>query len=134
MNLEIETLGPTSIVHVKETALTYPMLGDFYAKVSQLFDSGARTLIFDLTEVGYLDSASLGCLMDIFHRASQRNSTVKLFGLQARVEALLRMVGLTCRFGVLRSEEQESFDSPSEPAVPPPWTANSLAQALWLMF
>ena len=58
------------IVRVQEAKLTYPMLSAFFAEVRQLVEGGARKLVIDLQAVTYIDSASIGCLMDI-HRLLQ---------------------------------------------------------------
>ena len=51
---------------MKEAKLTYPMLSAFFAEVRQLVEGGARKLVIDLSAVTYIDSASIGCLMDIY--------------------------------------------------------------------
>jgi anti-anti-sigma factor len=108
MNLDIESLGDTMIVRVKERELTYPLLADFYARATALIDSGARELVINLSQVRYLDSASLGCLMDISRNISARNGMVKLVGLQDRVAALASMVGLNTRMEILPGNESAS--------------------------
>ena len=65
MNLEIEAFGEIKVIRVKEETLSYPMLNGFFDKAYSLIESGTRDLIINLSEVRYLDSASLGCLMDI---------------------------------------------------------------------
>ena len=105
MNLQIESCGETSIVRVKEPRLLFPLLSTFSAQISKLIDSGGRSLVINLTDVSYLDGASLGCLMDIYRRLSEQKGTVKLVGLQQRVETMARMVGLTNRIEVFRREE-----------------------------
>lgn len=105
MNLEIETFGRTSFVRVKTKELTYPLLPELFSKISALIDSGTRELVINLSDLTYLDSASLGCLMDILRHMSAHNGTIKLVGMQERVQTLLTMVGLTRRMEVAREEE-----------------------------
>ena len=105
MNLEIESFGNTSIVRIKEKKLSLPLLRTFYASSSALIDSGARELVLNLSEVRAIDSASLGCLMDIVHHMAQHQGTVKLVGMQDRVQSLTTMVGLTRRISVYADEE-----------------------------
>ena len=105
MNLEIETFGQTSIVHIREDALEYSQLNTFFNAVLALIDSGTRDLVIDLDGVAYLDSASLGCLMDILHHLSEYGGTVKLVGLQERVRSLVTMVGLTRHMEVVGEQE-----------------------------
>ncbi len=111
MNLEIESFGDTQLVRVKETRLTYPALADFYLRVSEIIETGTHQLILNFSEVGYLDSAALGCLMDISRSLDARHGAVALVGMQERVAALISMVGLTHRMAVFDEEDKaiESF-------------------------
>ena len=70
MQLEVDEKADVRIVRVKEAKLTYPNLSAFFAEVRQLVEGGTRKLLIDLSAVTYIDSASIGCLMDI-HRLLQ---------------------------------------------------------------
>jgi anti-anti-sigma factor len=71
-----------------------------YKSASALAESGVRELVIDLSDVTHMDSASLGCLMDICRVMSEHNGVVKLVGLQERVQTLAFMAGLTRFIGV----------------------------------
>jgi anti-anti-sigma factor len=94
MQLALEQSGDVRIVRVKEAKLTYPVLSSFFAEVRQLVEDGARKLVIDLGAVSYIDSASIGCLMDIHRLLKDRDGVVKLSGLQPRVETMLSMTGV----------------------------------------
>lgn len=94
MLLEIEETDAASIVRVKEAKLTYPSLAGFLADVRQLVDKGARRLVLDLSAVSYVDSASIGCLMDIHRLLKEAGGVVRLFGLQPRVRTMISMTGV----------------------------------------
>ena len=64
MNVHTEQSGAVAIVRVGDTRLMYPMLADFSAAVNGLVASGRRDVLIDLTPVTYIDSATIGCLMD----------------------------------------------------------------------
>lgn len=105
MNLQIESFDETKIVRIKEPRLIFPLLSNFSAKLLELIEGGTRKLVIDLSDVSYLDSASYGCLLDINRLMSEQNGTVKLLGLQERVEAMGRLVGLTRLIETFREEE-----------------------------
>ena len=65
MQLALDQNGDVRIVRVKEAKLTYPTLSSFFGEVRQLVEDGARKVVIDLGPVTYIDSASIGCLMDI---------------------------------------------------------------------
>jgi anti-sigma B factor antagonist len=94
MQLEIGEKADVRIVRVKEAKLTYPILSAFFAEVRQLVEGGARKLLIDLSAVTYIDSASIGCLMDIYRLMQDRGGAVKLAGVQPRVETMISMTGV----------------------------------------
>jgi anti-anti-sigma factor len=94
MQLVLEESGDVRIVRVGEAKLTYPILSTFFAEVRQLVEVGARKLVIDLEPVAYIDSASIGCLMDIHRLLQEKSGAVRLSGLQPRVETMLSMTGV----------------------------------------
>lgn len=111
MNLEITTVSDVKVVRVKEEKLVFPILSRFFNKISDLIEAGSRKLIIDLSEVSYLDSASIGCLMDIYRMMSERSGAVRLVGLQERVETMVSLTGLHNLVEIFREEKGalESF-------------------------
>jgi anti-anti-sigma factor len=93
MNVKTEQLGDISIVRVGDTRLMYPMLGDFSAAVGGLISTGKREILIDLTPVTYVDSATIGCLMDLYRQVHTAGGHLKLSGVQKRVETMLTMTG-----------------------------------------
>ncbi len=93
MNLSTEQANGVSIVRVGESRLMYPLLSEFSTVVTQLLAAGEKKLVVDLSEVGYVDSATIGCLMDLYRQASAAGGALKLAGVQKRVETMLTMTG-----------------------------------------
>jgi len=93
MNVTTETSGRVSIVRVGEPRLMYPILSDFSSAVSSLVTSGKNNIVIDLTPVTYVDSATIGCLMDLYRQVSGAGGSLKLSGVQKRVETMLTMTG-----------------------------------------
>ena len=106
MQLSLEQSGDVRIVRVKEAKLTYPVLSSFFAEVRQLVDDGARKVVIDLGAVSYIDSASIGCLMDIHRLLKDRGGAVRLSGLQPRVETMLSMTGVHKIVDIHREEAE----------------------------
>lgn len=94
MQLSLEKSGDVRIVRVKEAKLTYPVLTSFFVEVRRFVEDGARKLVIDFEAVTYIDSAAIGCLMDIHRLLEDRDGAVKLSGLQPRVETMLFMTGV----------------------------------------
>mgnify|MGYP001566748631 FL=1 len=93
MNVIIEQTGRVSIVRVGETRLMYPILSDFASAVSGLVAGGQRDILIDLTTVTYVDSTTIGCLMDLYRQVHGAGGHLKLSGVQKRVETMLTMTG-----------------------------------------
>jgi len=93
MNLTTDHAGGLAIVRVGETRLMYPLLGDFSGAVSALLAAGEKRILIDLTTVTYVDSATIGCFMDLYRQAVAAGAALKLGGVQKRVETMLTMTG-----------------------------------------
>ena len=93
MNVKTEQLGNIAVVRVGETRLMYPILSDFATAVSTLVASGQKDILIDLTTVTYVDSATIGCLMDLYRQVHNAGGHLKLSGVQKRVETMLTMTG-----------------------------------------
>ena len=93
MNLKTEQAGEVSIVRVGETRLMYPLLSDFSSAVGGLVAGGRREILIDMTPVTYVDSATIGCLMDLYRQVHGAGGHLKLSGVQKRVETMLTMTG-----------------------------------------
>ena len=93
MNVTTSHVGGVVVVRVQEPRLTYPILSDFATAATGLITSGEKKILVDLTTVGYVDSATIGCLMDLYRQATAAGGALKLAGVQKRVETMLTMTG-----------------------------------------
>ena len=93
MNVKTEQSGGVSIVRVGESRLMYPLLSDFSSAVTSLISAGRHDILIDMTPVTYVDSATIGCLMDLYRQVNGAGGHLKLSGVQKRVETMLTMTG-----------------------------------------
>jgi len=93
MNLTITRTGDVTLVRVGEARLMYPLLSDFAGSVASLLAAGDKKVVVDLGGVNYIDSASIGCLMDLYRQANAAGGKLKLAGVQKRVETMLTLTG-----------------------------------------
>jgi anti-sigma B factor antagonist len=93
MNLTTDLTNGLAIVRVGETRLMYPLLADFSGTVVSLIAKGEKKLLIDLSRVTYVDSATIGCFMDLYRQAAAAGAVLKLAGVQKRVETMLTMTG-----------------------------------------
>lgn len=93
MNVTTERIGNVVVLRVQETRLTYPILADFATAATELIAAGEKKILVDLSPVAYVDSATIGCLMDLYRQADVAKGAFKLSGVQKRVETMLTMTG-----------------------------------------
>jgi len=93
MNLTTEHNGGVTVVRVGEARMMYPLLADFTGVVAQLLASGDKRVLLDFSKVTYVDSATIGCLMDLYRQTTAAGGSLKLAGVQKRVETMLTMTG-----------------------------------------
>jgi anti-anti-sigma factor len=110
MNLITDRSHGVAIVRVGEARLMYPLLSEFSAAVGALIAAGERKLLVDLSGVGYVDSATIGCFMDLYRQAAAGGGTLKLSGVQKRVETMLTMTGAQ-NFLEIHSDEASAVKS-----------------------
>ena len=93
MNLTTEQANGIAVVRVGESRLMYPLLSEFASAVTDLIAAGEKRVVVDLSSVGYVDSATIGCLMDLYRQVTAAGGVLKLAGVQKRVETMLSMTG-----------------------------------------
>ena len=93
MKLTTDRNQDVAIVRVNETRLMYPILSDFSSTITSLISDGEQKVVIDLSAVTYVDSATIGCLMDLYRQAHAAGGALKLLGVQKRVETMLSMTG-----------------------------------------
>jgi anti-anti-sigma factor len=93
MNLTTDHHQGIAVVRVGEPRLMYPLLSEFSSTVTALIGGGERKVLLDLSNVTYVDSATIGCFMDLYRQAAAAGASLKLSGVQKRVETMLTMTG-----------------------------------------
>lgn len=93
MNLTTDRSHDVAIVRIGETRMMYPLLQDFSGAVAGLLAAGDRKVLIELSKVTYVDSATIGCLMDLYRQTTAAGGLLRLAGVQKRVETMLTMTG-----------------------------------------
>jgi anti-anti-sigma factor len=109
LTVDVEELrtGPGAVLHcagqiVRSNAQLLKTQG------THLLDAGITSLVVDLEQVGFVDSAGLGALVALQKRASARNGQVVLCALQENVALSVKLVRLD-RALVIRSDESQAL-------------------------
>jgi anti-sigma B factor antagonist len=64
------------------------------AQIQNLIEKDVCRMVFDLTEVAYIDSAGLGTLVHAHGLAQQKNGMLRLCHVTDRVAGLLKLTGM----------------------------------------
>lgn len=73
---------------------------DLEAALNELLQNGHHRIIVDLSEVNYINSGGLRCLVTAWRKARKQGGNVILTGLRARVHDVFTMVGFDKVFDV----------------------------------
>jgi anti-sigma B factor antagonist len=106
VHFAVQKKADVVVVRVQETRLTYPLLSPFFAAMSDVVAGGARKLVIDMQAVVYIDSSTMGCLVEIHRLAESHGGAMKLSGLQPRVDTMLSMAGVKKLMNVCRDEAE----------------------------
>lgn len=88
---------------VKRSALTVRLTGELdhsaatraRAELDALIvETGARRLVFDLSELDFMDSSGIGLIIGRYKRMARRGGSVAVVGTNARVDKIFEMAGL----------------------------------------
>jgi anti-anti-sigma factor len=85
MSVTSERSGDVVIVHAAPARLMHPSLLEFSSSVKGQLTGGERKVVIDFSKVEYLDSAAIGCLMDLYRQVHNAGGHLKLSGVQKRV-------------------------------------------------
>jgi anti-sigma B factor antagonist len=110
LDLSVEPHGDAVVVRVHTAKLTYPVLSSFFDEVRAILEDGSRKLVLDLEAVSYIDSATIGCLVEIHRLVADLGGALRLAGLRRRVHSMLSMTGVD-RFLAVHEDAAEALAS-----------------------
>jgi anti-sigma B factor antagonist len=103
MTVSERTTEGVTILDVKDTLTFGEGANRLRDKVRSLLQQGQKSLLVNLADVSYVDSAGLGELVTAFTTVTRQGGTLKLVGVTKRLTDLLVITKLITVF--------ESFDS-----------------------
>ena len=113
--ISIRKKGAVSVLDVagRLTSFEVSALRD---AISRLLKEGRKNIVLNLGALGYLDSSGIGELARSYVSVVKKGGEMKVVGLSARVEEVLKITQLFRVFPEFPSEE-EAVDSFPEPRV-----------------
>lgn len=106
MDLSIEKNGVATVIRIQTARVIYPLLPALVGKTKEEVERGARSIVLDLSAVSYIDSATIGCIMDIYRLVKDLDGALHILAPQARVETMLSMAGVHKIIPIYREEDE----------------------------
>lgn len=109
MQMQSKAVNGTLIISIQEKRLDSRFAVEFKNKVGELINSGNRLLVIDLSNVDFIDSSGIGCLVSCLKLLGLKGK-IAIFGLNQPVEAMFRLTRMD-RVFVLCSSEAQAVDA-----------------------
>ncbi len=82
------------------------LTSDLEARLKTLLDEGHLSLVIDLSEVTFVNSGGLRCLVTVWRQARERGGNVVLCNLSPRISQVFNTVGFNKVFDIYPSHEE----------------------------
>ena len=111
IKLEIQDIASSEIKLVRITGeLDVTSAGSFKQTVGSYIDSGFINLIFDLENLGFIDSIGNLSLVNIYMKAKRAGGEFKFFGINDNIKEVLNVIGTAKIIPIYESLEEALLD------------------------
>lgn len=76
-------------IRIPVERMVYELLEDTSREWTSFLEEGYRKFVIDMGNVSFMDSASIGCLMDFYRKTIAENGKIHLAAVQPRIDTLL---------------------------------------------
>ncbi len=105
MSFTISKQGDVSIVAI-DGQLIVSNRQELKQKMLEELDGGARKLLVDFTQTGYIDSSGLGVLVSLSKKIREQGGALRLAGLNEDLRTLFELTKLDTLFQIADTREQ----------------------------
>ncbi len=105
MSFTITKQGDVSIVAI-EGQLIVSNRQELKQKMLEELDGGARKLLVDFTQTGYIDSSGLGVLVSLSKKIREQGGALRLAGLNDDLRTLFELTKLDTLFQIADTRDQ----------------------------
>jgi len=99
-----QELDGITVVSIEGQIVLGEESGAFREKIEGLLSAGKKSIVLNLADVSYIDSAGVGTLAASFNRARSHGATLKLANLGSRFREALQVTRLLTVFETYDSE------------------------------
>ncbi len=105
MSFTITKQGDVSVVAI-EGQLIVSNRQELKQKMLEELEGGARKLLVDFTQTGYIDSSGLGVLVSLSKKIREQGGALRLAGLNDDLRTLFELTKLDTLFQIADTREQ----------------------------
>jgi anti-sigma B factor antagonist len=91
------------VITIPHQRMVYELLENITREWSSYVEQGYRKFIIDMSQVTFMDSASIGALMDFYRKTKGAGGRIHLAGIQPRIDTLLAIAKAKSLFGIYPS-------------------------------
>ena len=106
MKVGVRKIGSISVVDLGGTLTIGDPQTDLKDKVTELLDSGQKSIVLNLEKLSYMDSSGMGELIACHKRTIEKGGMLKLIAPPGRVFDLLLMTKLERVFDTFKEEKE----------------------------
>ncbi len=89
-----------TIIRVAHERMVYEKLEETAREWAGYLQQGSKWFVIDMSAVAFMDSASIGCLMDFYKKTRAIGGRIHLACVQPRIDKMLSIVKAKDLFGI----------------------------------
>ena len=93
-------MDEVKVIRIPHQRMVYDLLEDITKEWAGYIEEGRRNFVIDMSQVTFMDSASIGCLMDFYKKTKNAGGRIHLAAVQPRIETLLAIAKAKTLFGI----------------------------------
>ena len=105
MRLEIKKSGRVTIVRSLENRMDAKVAADFKAEIGRIVDGGNRWIVFDVSEITFVDSSGLGAIVSSLKMLGKEGDLV-IAGAGETVLSLFKLTRMDRVFRMFANEKE----------------------------
>jgi len=100
------------VIEIPHQRMVYELLEETSREWAGYLEQGYRKFVIDMSRVSFMDSASIGCLMDFYRKVKSVEGRIHLAAVQPRIDTLLAIAKAKGLFGIYSNvhEASEGFE------------------------
>jgi anti-anti-sigma factor len=100
-----QKIDEIKVIQIPHQRMIYELLEEITREWNGYLADGYRKFVIDMSKVSFMDSASIGCLMDFYRKTKSAGGRIHLAAVQPRIDTLLAIAKAKTLFGIYANVE-----------------------------